>query len=189
MDLRTVAAAPDHRPWGPQVISHMMPNLPNVTMERDLACFKEFFENPDFRVDGLKLYPTLVIRGTGLYELWKAGLYRNYDPSELVELIAHVLALVPPWTRVYRVQRDIPMPLVTSGVDTGNLRELAMARMRELGLKCRDVRTREVCTAAPSVRRRGSVPALALDCSTGAPLPPPSPTQHFGGHLGTPSTS
>jgi elongator complex protein 3 len=36
------------------------------------------------------------------------------------------------------------MPLVTSGVEHGNLRELALARMAELGLKCRDVRTREV---------------------------------------------
>jgi len=51
--------------------------------------------------------------------------------------------MVPPWTRVYRVQRDIPMPLVTSGVEKGNLRELALARMDDLGLKCRDVRTRE----------------------------------------------
>ncbi|XP_047149596.1 elongator complex protein 3-like [Vigna umbellata] len=51
--------------------------------------------------------------------------------------------MVPPWTRVYRVQRDIPMPLVTSGVEKGNLRELALAQMEDLGLKCRDVRTRE----------------------------------------------
>jgi elongator complex protein 3 len=36
------------------------------------------------------------------------------------------------------------MPLVTSGVDHGNLRELAMDRMAELDLQCRDVRTREV---------------------------------------------
>lgn len=36
------------------------------------------------------------------------------------------------------------MPLVTSGVEYGNLRELCLARMRELGTKCRDVRTREV---------------------------------------------
>jgi len=35
------------------------------------------------------------------------------------------------------------MPLVTSGVEKGNLRELALARMEDLGLKCRDVRTRE----------------------------------------------
>jgi elongator complex protein 3 len=62
----------------------------------------------------------------------------------LVDLVAKILALVPPWTRVYRVQRDIPMPLVSSGVEHGNLRELALARMKELGLQCRDVRTREV---------------------------------------------
>ena len=62
----------------------------------------------------------------------------------LVDLVAKILALVPPWTRVYRVQRDIPMPLVTSGVEHGNLRELALARMGDLGTKCRDVRTREV---------------------------------------------
>ena len=44
----------------------------------------------------------------------------------------------------YRVQRDIPMPLVSSGVEYGNLREHALARMEQLGLRCRDVRTREV---------------------------------------------
>lgn len=62
----------------------------------------------------------------------------------LIDLVAKILALVPPWTRVYRVQRDIPMPLVSSGVEHGNLRELALARMKDLGTTCRDVRTREV---------------------------------------------
>ena len=42
------------------------------------------------------------------------------------------------------VLRDIPMPLVSSGVEHGNLRELALVRMENLGAKCRDVRTREV---------------------------------------------
>lgn len=129
---------------GFKVVSHMMPDLPNVGLERDIEQFIEFFENPAFRADGLKIYPTLVIRGTGLYELWKTGRYRSYPPDVLVDLVARILALVPPWTRVYRVQRDIPMPLVTSGVEHGNLRELALARMKDLGTTCRDVRTREV---------------------------------------------
>ncbi|XP_068680965.1 elongator complex protein 3 isoform X2 [Montipora foliosa] len=129
---------------GFKVVSHMMPDLPNIGLERDIEQFIEFFENPAFRADGLKIYPTLVIRGTGLYELWKTGRYKSYPPSTLVDLIARILALVPPWTRVYRVQRDIPMPLVSSGVEHGNLRELALARMRDLGTQCRDVRTREV---------------------------------------------
>ncbi|CAP39624.3 Protein CBR-ELPC-3 [Caenorhabditis briggsae] len=129
---------------GYKVVIHMMPDLPNVGLERDKEQFLELFESPAFRPDGLKLYPTLVIRGTGLYELWKTGRYQSYPPSVLVDLIATILSLVPPWTRVYRVQRDIPMPLVSSGVEHGNLREHAMAKMKELGLKCRDVRTREV---------------------------------------------
>ncbi|KAF5297698.1 hypothetical protein FQA39_LY12029 [Lamprigera yunnana] len=129
---------------GFKVVAHMMPNLPNVDEERDIEQFIELFENPAFRPDGLKIYPTLVIRGTGLYELWKTGRYKSYPPSVLVDLIANILALIPPWVRVYRVQRDIPMPLVSSGVEHGNLRELALARMRDLELKCRDVRTREV---------------------------------------------
>ena len=81
----------------------------NLKMIFDL---QEFFENPLFRADGLKVYPTLVIRGTGLYELWKTGRYRSYHPNTLIDLVARILALVPPWTRIYRVQRDIPMPLV-----------------------------------------------------------------------------
>lgn len=177
----------------------MMPDLPNVGWERDIESFREFFENPAFRSDGLKLYPTQVIRGTGLYELWKAGLYRNYAPSFLVDLVrraqrrsmpaascgrpcmpgrgarerrrarqvARVVALVPPWVRIYRIQRDIPMPLVTSGVEKGNLRELALARMGQLGLRCRDVRTREAgiqarCPARARAARPGRPPPRLL---------------------------
>mmetsp|Transcript_8212 Transcript_8212/g.12370 ORF Transcript_8212/g.12370 Transcript_8212/m.12370 type:complete len:550 (-) Transcript_8212:57-1706(-) len=129
---------------GFKVVTHMMPDLPNMGLDRDLEGFKEYFENPQFRSDGLKLYPTLVIRGTGLYELWKTGRYKNYTPEQLVELVAAVMAMVPPWTRVYRIQRDIPMPLVSSGVEHGNLRQLALARMKDLDLPCKDIRMREV---------------------------------------------
>jgi elongator complex protein 3 len=129
---------------GYKIITHMMPDLPNMGLERDLEQFDEFFKNPAFRADGLKIYPTLVMRGTGLYELWKTGQYRNYSPSTLIDLLASILSLCPPWTRIYRIQRDIPMPLVTSGVEHGNIRELVLSRMKEMGLTCRDVRTREI---------------------------------------------
>lgn len=129
---------------GYKIVTHMMPNLPNTDISRDILQFHEFFSSPRFRADGLKIYPTLVIRGTGLYELWKNGKYVSYAPEELVALLVQVLARVPPWIRIYRVQRDIPMTLVSAGVEHGNIREIVLQRMREQGLKCRDVRTREV---------------------------------------------
>lgn len=143
----TVAAVAESfelaRDSGYKIVAHMMPDLPNVGAERDLLSFEELFASPRFRPDGLKIYPTLVIRGTQLYEMWKSGAYRNYSPTQLIDLLARCLALVPPWTRIYRIQRDIPMPLVSSGVEHGNIRELVLARMQDLGLVCRDVRTRE----------------------------------------------
>lgn len=36
------------------------------------------------------------------------------------------------------------MPLVSSGVENGNLRQLALDRMKDFGAECRDVRYREV---------------------------------------------
>ena len=70
---------------GFKVVTHMMPDLPNVDFERDVEQFIEFFENPAFRPDGLKIYPTLVIRGTGLYELWKTGRYCPfYSKNKLI---------------------------------------------------------------------------------------------------------
>ncbi|OIR58753.1 MAG: elongator complex protein 3 [Amphiamblys sp. WSBS2006] len=129
---------------GFKIVTHMMPNLPNVGFERDLEQFRACFSNPLFRPDGLKIYPTLVIRGTGLYELWKTRRYKSYTPDRLIDLIGQILSLVPPWTRVYRVHRDIPMPLVTSGVEHGNLRERVLAKMKDVGLVCKDIRTREV---------------------------------------------
>lgn len=79
---------------------------------------------------------------------------------QLVDLVARILAYVPPWVRIYRIQRDIPMPLVSSGVEKGNLRELALARMGHLG--CAGgwgALGRLVC------QPRACVPACLLDLS------------------------
>ena len=107
-----------------QVIAHMMPDLPNVGWERDLESFREFFENPAFRTDGLKIYPTLVIRGTGLYELWKAGLYRNYDPNLLVELVSSAAS-----SPLCKLHPDSPVPYTT-------MEELLWAFLSILWLFC-----------------------------------------------------
>jgi elongator complex protein 3 len=60
------------------------------------------------------------------------------------------------WTTSELTRSDIPMPLVLSGVENGNLRELALARMKDFGAECRDVRYREVGVSQLILSRRPS---------------------------------
>ncbi len=122
---------------------HVMPGLPGSSFERDLRMLREIFENPDFRPDYLKIYPTLVVEGTELYEMWRRGEYEPYTTEEVVELIARVKRYFPEWVRVQRIQRDIPVKAAI-GLDKGNVRQLVHARLRQLGYSCRCIRCREV---------------------------------------------
>ena len=129
---------------GLKVCYHMMPGLPGSTPERDLEGFRELFENPDFRPDMLKIYPTLVLKGTKLHGWWKAGEYEPLTTEKAVGLVADMKERVPPWVRIMRVQRDIPSTIIEAGVDKSNLRQLVRAELEERGSACHCIRCREV---------------------------------------------
>jgi elongator complex protein 3 len=122
---------------------HIMPGLPGSSFERDLRMFRELFENDSFKPDYLKIYPTLVVEGTELYEMWKRGEYEPYTTEEVVELIAMAKRRFPEWVRVQRIQRDIPVKAAI-GLDKGNIRQLVHRRLKEMGYSCRCIRCREV---------------------------------------------
>ncbi|MEM3896751.1 MAG: tRNA uridine(34) 5-carboxymethylaminomethyl modification radical SAM/GNAT enzyme Elp3 [Archaeoglobaceae archaeon] len=126
-----------------KVCYHLMPGLPGSSFEQDLRMFKEVFENDDFKPDYLKIYPTLVVKGTELYEMWKRGEYKPYETEEVVELIAKAKKFFPEWVRVQRIQRDIPVKAAI-GLRYGNIRQLVHKKLRELGYGCRCIRCREV---------------------------------------------
>ncbi len=123
---------------------HMMPGLPKSTPEKDFQAFKEIFENSDFKPDMLKIYPTLVVKGTELYEMWKRGEYVPYSLDEMVELLIKVISTVPPWVRIQRIQRDIPAKFIEAGVKKGDLRAIVLREMEKRGIRCPDIRCREV---------------------------------------------
>lgn len=129
---------------GLKIAYHVMPGLPGSDREKDLSSFKLMFEDERFRPDMLKIYPTLVVKGTGLYDEWMAGRYRPLPIDETVELLAEVKAMVPPWVRILRIQRDIPVQLIEDGVKKSHLRELVMRELRDRGERCRCIRCREV---------------------------------------------
>jgi elongator complex protein 3 len=123
---------------------HMMPHLPGADSELDLRGFKKLFEDPRFRPDYLKIYPTLVTEGTPLYRMWESGEYQALSDEEAAELVADIKAVLPKWVRLQRIQRDIPAHQIFAGVRKSNLRQLAEEKLREKGGKCRCIRCREV---------------------------------------------
>lgn len=122
---------------------HVMPGLPYSDMQKDEQMFKELFTNQDFKPDYLKIYPTLVVEGTELHQMWERGEYRPYNTDEVVDLIARAKGYFPPWVRVQRIQRDIPVKSAL-GLDKGNIRQMVQQRLKEYGYNCNCIRCREV---------------------------------------------
>ncbi|MDD1661995.1 MAG: tRNA uridine(34) 5-carboxymethylaminomethyl modification radical SAM/GNAT enzyme Elp3 [Methanomicrobiales archaeon] len=157
------------RDSGFKVGFHVMPNLPGATLADDEGMFLALFADERFRPDFLKIYPTLVTPGSGIEELHLRGEYEPFPEPELVDLIARAKAMIPPYVRLQRVQRDIPAKLITAGSTHGNLRQLAKARLAELGGTCRCIRCREAGRSSPS--GTPSVETLSFRCCGG--------TEHF----------
>jgi elongator complex protein 3 len=143
------------RDRGLKVGYHMMLGLPGMDPAADLDGFRRLWADKRYRPDFLKIYPTLVLPGTPLFDDWRQGRYVPYDTDTAAELLASIKRELPPWVRVHRIQRDIPARLLAAGVRTSNLRQLALERLRRAGGRCRCLRCRE-----PG--RRASPPADAF---------------------------
>ena len=131
------------RDSGLKVGFHVMPGLPGATPEDDRAMFERIFHDSNFKPDYLKIYPTLVVRGTQLYDLWKRGDYEPICEDDAIEIISYAKRIIPKWVRIQRIQRDIPAQFIEAGVKKSNLRQLVNERLREDGHKCRCIRCRE----------------------------------------------
>ncbi len=129
---------------GFKIVYHIMLGLPGSDPDRDVEMIKEIFENPDFRPDMLKIYPTEVVVGTKLYEWWKKGLYKPYDDETAIETICRMYKYIPKYVRVMRIRRDIPAQEVAAGTKKANLREYVEKKCIEEGIPIREIRFREV---------------------------------------------
>ncbi|TFG15221.1 tRNA uridine(34) 5-carboxymethylaminomethyl modification radical SAM/GNAT enzyme Elp3 [Candidatus Thorarchaeota archaeon] len=132
------------RDSGLKVCYHLMPGLPGSTLKGDLEVFDKIFQDEQYRPDMLKVYPTIVVKNTKLYDWWKNGEYEPYSTEEMVALISKVVSKMPKYVRIQRMQRDIPLHQVEAGLDKGNLRELVHKRMKEEDLRNPTIRYREI---------------------------------------------
>ena len=76
--------------------------------------------------------------------MWRRGEYDPLTNDEAAELVAEIKSMIPRYTRLQRVQRDIPADFIDAGVWKSNLRQLARQRMAEHGWSCDCIRCREV---------------------------------------------
>jgi elongator complex protein 3 len=128
---------------GIKVYYHWMPGLPGSDLEHDLELSQELFNNENFRPDGIKLYPTLVVAGTELERWYRDNRYQPYTMDDLVCLMIHIKAMVPRYVRIPRVMRDIPTKFIVAGCKDLALRSAIKQRMKELDIKCNCIRCRE----------------------------------------------
>jgi elongator complex protein 3 len=136
------AATARLRESGFKVYYHWMPGLPGATPEFDLETSRQLFDDERFRPDGLKLYPTMVVAGTELEQWYREGRYVPYDSETMLNLIAAIKAIVPPYVRISRVLRDIPAKFIEAGLKD-SLRGPVRERMERQGAACQCIRCRE----------------------------------------------
>jgi elongator complex protein 3 len=146
---------------------HWMPNLYGATPDSDRADFARLWADPDLRPDDLKIYPTALLAGTALYELWQQGVYRPYDEATLIDVLADCKTQTPSYCRLTRVVRDIPADYILQGSRASNLREIVQQRLAATGRRCRCIRCREVGGAVLSL---DAVDLRVLPYETGAGL-------------------
>ena len=74
--------------FGFRLILQMMTGLPGDSGGESLRTAEEICR---LKPDGVRIYPTVIVRDTALYELWKAGKYREHTVEDAVTLCAQIV--------------------------------------------------------------------------------------------------
>jgi elongator complex protein 3 len=128
---------------GYKIVAHMMPGLPTMTPEDDIEDFKRLFSDPALRPDMLKIYPTLVLENTPLYDLYKRNEFTPYSDEAMIKVLTEIKKIVPKWARIMRLQREISSDQIIAGPKLGNLRQIVQQNLRKQNLSCKCIRCRE----------------------------------------------
>ena len=75
---------------GFELILQMMTGLPGDTDESCIETAKKIIA---LHPDGVRIYPTVIVRDTELYDMWKAGTYKEHTVSDAVRVCAKITKL------------------------------------------------------------------------------------------------
>lgn len=72
------------------LILQMMTGLPGADGERDTETAQEIIA---LRPDGVRIYPTVIVAGTELEDMWRAGTYREHTVEDAVAVCARIVPM------------------------------------------------------------------------------------------------
>lgn len=86
----TVRAAGLVKASGLNLILQMMTGLPASSRETDVQTARDIIA---LRPDGVRIYPTVIVKNTALETMWRAGLYREHTVEAAVAVCADILPM------------------------------------------------------------------------------------------------
>ena len=120
------------RQYGFKFSIHIMPWLFGYTYEKDLWTFQKIYSDPFIKPDEIKYYPTSVVQNTILYDLYQKWDYKPLTIDYIQKLIRQTfLEIIPPYTRIKRLIRDIPATEITAGSNITNLSQLTHNELKK----------------------------------------------------------
>ncbi len=128
---------------GFKVDIHVMPDLPYSTPLKDMQMFDTIYKTPYYQADQVKIYPCQITPYTIISEWYHSNKYIPYseiDKKSLIDVIRYGIENCPPWIRIPRVVRDIPLSYIEGGNRSSNLRQDLSKYVSE---RCCDIRVRE----------------------------------------------
>ena len=120
------------RQYGFKFSIHIMPWLYKSDYDKDLWTFQKIYSDPFLKPDEIKFYPTSVIPNTELYDLYKSWKYKALTTEHIQKLIKQTFQeIIPPYTRIKRLIRDIPATEIAAGSNITNLSQLTHNELKK----------------------------------------------------------
>ncbi|MCL2826648.1 MAG: tRNA uridine(34) 5-carboxymethylaminomethyl modification radical SAM/GNAT enzyme Elp3 [Eggerthellaceae bacterium] len=141
------------RVFGFKVHAHFMVNLYGSTPEADIRDYRRFVTESAYLPDEVKLYPCVLVEGTGLCRHFDDKTWKPYRAEELVEVLTADVLNTPPFVRLSRMVRDISADDILAGNTKANLRQLVEERALAFGAPINEIRHREINLAETDIER------------------------------------
>tara|TARA_Y100000389_G_C17451104_1_gene514863 strand:+ start:837 stop:2654 length:1818 start_codon:yes stop_codon:yes gene_type:complete len=126
---------------------HLMPDLPLSSPEEDKKMFDIVFKTSIITPDQVKIYPCEVTPYTTIKKWYDTGKYIPYtdkEPKKLFNVVLHALMICPPWVRMPRIVRDIPLLYIEGGNKYCNLRQMIQDKIEKDNIRINEIRSREI---------------------------------------------